>query len=63
MHAKPHFVRCVKANASEQPLVFERTTVMRQIRALQLLETVNLMAAGEEEGNYGVDMRQAEIHI
>ncbi|KAF0301174.1 Myosin-VIIa [Amphibalanus amphitrite] len=46
VHAKPHFVRCVKANDSEQPLLFERTTVMRQIRALQLLETVNLMAAG-----------------
>ncbi|KAF0300387.1 Myosin-VIIa [Amphibalanus amphitrite] len=46
VHAKPHFVRCVKANDSEQPLMFERITVMRQIRSLQLLETVNLMAAG-----------------
>ena len=50
VHAKPHFVRCVKANDSEQPLLFERTTVMRQIRSLQLLETVNLMAAGEAGG-------------
>ncbi|XP_037069568.1 myosin-I heavy chain-like [Pollicipes pollicipes] len=46
VHAKPHFVRCVKANGAEEPLAFERPTVMRQIRALQLLETVNLMAAG-----------------
>ena len=38
----------MKANDAEQPLLFERTTVMRQIRALQLLETVNLMAAGED---------------
>ncbi|XP_037074350.1 myosin-I heavy chain-like [Pollicipes pollicipes] len=46
VHAKPHFVRCVKANDAEEPMTFQRPTVMRQIRALQLLETVNLMATG-----------------
>ena len=46
VHAKPHFVRCVRANAAEQPGLFDRSVVSRQIRALQVLETVNLMAGG-----------------
>ncbi|KAM7296005.1 unconventional myosin-VIIa [Ixodes scapularis] len=46
VHAKPHFVRCIKANKHEQPGHFERTVVMKQLRALQVLETVNLMAGG-----------------
>ncbi|XP_077527396.1 unconventional myosin-IXb-like dachs isoform X2 [Haemaphysalis longicornis] len=46
VHAKPHFVRCIRANKHEQPGQFERTVVMKQLRALQVLETVNLMAGG-----------------
>nr|XP_027238453.1 unconventional myosin-IXb-like [Penaeus vannamei] len=46
VHAKPHFVRCLRSNASEKPAVFDRATVIKQIRALQVLETVNLMAGG-----------------
>ncbi|XP_050030454.2 uncharacterized protein dachs isoform X1 [Dermacentor andersoni] len=46
VHAKPHFVRCIRANKHEQPGHFERTVVMKQLRALQVLETVNLMAGG-----------------
>ncbi|XP_065202156.1 unconventional myosin-Va isoform X2 [Planococcus citri] len=46
VHAKPHFVRCIKANNSETPRLFDRSTVMKQIRSLQILETVTLMAGG-----------------
>jgi myosin heavy subunit len=46
VHARPHFVRCLRSNASETPGRFDRATVMRQIRSLQVLETVNLMAGG-----------------
>lgn len=46
VHARPHFVRCIRSNGSEIPGRFERQTVVRQIRALQVLETVNLMASG-----------------
>ncbi|VVC29843.1 Hypothetical protein CINCED_3A016888 [Cinara cedri] len=46
VHARPHFVRCIKANATETPDKFDRAVVMRQIRSLQVLETVNLMAGG-----------------
>jgi dachs protein len=46
VHAKPHFIRCIKANNSEQPSHFDRGAVVQQIRALQVLETVNLMAGG-----------------
>lgn len=46
VHARPHFVRCIRSNASEIPNRFDRATVVRQIRSLQVLETVNLMAGG-----------------
>ncbi|GFS83011.1 unconventional myosin-Vb [Nephila pilipes] len=46
VHAKPHFIRCIKANNNEQPNHFDRGVVVQQIRALQVLETVNLMAGG-----------------
>lgn len=46
VHARPHFVRCLRSNASETPGRFDRASVMRQIRSLQVLETVNLMAGG-----------------
>ncbi|XP_053691806.1 myosin-G heavy chain [Sabethes cyaneus] len=46
VHARPHFVRCIRSNTTEKTGVFDRGTVVRQIRALQVLETVNLMASG-----------------
>ncbi|XP_063858660.1 unconventional myosin-IXb-like isoform X1 [Scylla paramamosain] len=46
VHAKPHFIRCLRSNCSEKPGHFDRATVIKQIRALQVLETVNLMAGG-----------------
>ncbi|OTF78491.1 Myosin X-like protein [Euroglyphus maynei] len=46
VHARPHFIRCIKINDREQCDHFDRFTIMRQIRALQVLETVNLMAEG-----------------
>ncbi|SPP85904.1 unconventional myosin-IXb isoform X2 [Drosophila guanche] len=46
VHARPHFVRCIRSNGAEQAGSFDRATVVRQIRSLQVLETVNLMASG-----------------
>ncbi|XP_045609513.1 unconventional myosin-Vb-like [Procambarus clarkii] len=46
VHAKPHFIRCLRSNCTEKAAVFDRATVIKQIRALQVLETVNLMAGG-----------------
>lgn len=46
VHARPHFVRCIRSNSSETPNRFDRAIVVRQIRSLQVLETVNLMAGG-----------------
>ncbi|XP_039284577.1 unconventional myosin-IXa [Nilaparvata lugens] len=46
VHARPHFVRCLRANSTETPGRFDKATIMKQIRSLQVLETVNLMAGG-----------------
>ncbi|XP_017004840.2 unconventional myosin-Ia isoform X2 [Drosophila takahashii] len=46
VHARPHFVRCIRSNGNEAAGSFDRATVVRQIRSLQVLETVNLMASG-----------------
>ncbi|XP_043288303.1 unconventional myosin-IXb isoform X2 [Venturia canescens] len=46
VHARPHFVRCIRSNATETPMHLDRGVAMRQIRSLQVLETVNLMAGG-----------------
>ncbi|XP_037894326.1 unconventional myosin-IXb isoform X5 [Glossina fuscipes] len=46
VHARPHFIRCIRSNSSEGAGCFERMCVVRQIRSLQVLETVNLMASG-----------------
>lgn len=46
VHARPHFVRCIRSNSQETSNRFDRGTVVRQIRSLQVLETVNLMAGG-----------------
>lgn len=46
VHARPHFVRCLRANGAEVAGRFDKAIVMKQIRSLQVLETVNLMAGG-----------------
>ncbi|KAH9630201.1 hypothetical protein HF086_010707 [Spodoptera exigua] len=46
VHARPHFVRCLRANSHETAMLFERGAVARQVRALQVLETAQLMASG-----------------
>lgn len=46
VHARPHFVRCICSNNQEAANTFDRGIVVRQIRSLQVLETVNLMAGG-----------------
>lgn len=44
--SRPHFVRCFRSNSNEKSNLFEKGNVVGQIRALQVLETVNLMASG-----------------
>lgn len=46
VHAKPHFVRCIAPNEHDSESQFDRTHVTNQVRSLQVLETVNLMARG-----------------
>ena len=46
VHAKPHFVRCIRPNENDSSTEFNRGFVVTQVRALQILETVNLMAGG-----------------
>jgi dachs protein len=46
VHAKPHFVRCIRPNEHESLTEFDRMHVTQQVRSLQILETVNLMAYG-----------------
>ena len=46
VHAKPHFIRCIRPNETESNTEFNRTQVRQQVRSLQVLETVNLMAGG-----------------
>lgn len=46
VHAKPHFVRCIAPNEHDSETDFDRTHVTNQVRSLQVLETVNLMARG-----------------
>lgn len=44
--SRPHFVRCIKSNKTERINYFDRNTIVHQVRALQVLETVNLMTSG-----------------
>lgn len=46
VHAKPHFVRCLRPNEVDSPHDFDRNLVTAQIRSLQILETVHLMSEG-----------------
>ena len=46
VHAKPHFVRCIAPNEHDSPDTFERAHVTNQVRSLQVIETVHLMAKG-----------------
>jgi dachs protein len=46
VHAKPHFVRCIRPNEHDSLTEFDRNLVVEQIRSLQILETVNLMSGG-----------------
>ena len=46
VHAKPHFIRCLRPNEQESSTEFRRGFVIQQVRSLQILETVNLMAGG-----------------
>ena len=46
VHAKPHFIRCLRPNDRDSVTEFDRSLVVQQIRSLQILETVNLMSGG-----------------
>lgn len=44
--SRPHFIRCLRSNDIEKSNFFERTTIRKQVRALQVLESCNLMSNG-----------------
>ncbi|XP_071796950.1 uncharacterized protein [Asterias amurensis] len=44
--ASPHFIRCIRSNDREEPNSFDSDAVRKQIKHLQLLETVQLMVGG-----------------
>ena len=46
VHAKPHFVRCLRPNENYSSSEFDRNCIANQVRSLQILETVNLMHSG-----------------
>ena len=46
VHAKPHFIRCLRPNEHDSLTEFDRNLVVEQIRSLQILETVNIMSGG-----------------
>ena len=46
VHAKPHFVRCLRPNEHDSLTEFDRNLIVEQIRSLQILETVNIMSGG-----------------
>ncbi|KAK3740679.1 hypothetical protein QZH41_019050 [Actinostola sp. cb2023] len=43
VQAEPTFIRCIKVNHLEKPNVFDRKVVSRQLKALQVFETVQLL--------------------
>lgn len=46
MHSKPHFVLCLKSNDRGEMDQFDGDVIIRQLRSLQVLETIHLMAGG-----------------
>ena len=46
MQTKPHFIMCLDSNREGNLKLFDRQFVVSQLRQSQILETVNLMAAG-----------------
>ncbi|XP_052069098.1 unconventional myosin-VIIa-like isoform X1 [Mytilus californianus] len=46
VHAKCHFVQCIKSNDRGEMDLFDKDVIIRQLRSLQILETVHLMAGG-----------------
>ncbi|XP_064599568.1 unconventional myosin-IXb-like [Liolophura sinensis] len=45
-YTKPHFIRCIKSNDRKEMNLFDSCSVLRQIKSLEVLETVKLMAGG-----------------
>ena len=41
-----HFVRCIKPNASQQPMLFEDTLVLHQLKCCGILEVARIARAG-----------------
>ncbi|XP_017493376.1 PREDICTED: myosin-IIIa-like, partial [Rhagoletis zephyria] len=59
VHARPHFVRCIKLNDHDRPGLFERSSVARQVRALQILETSNNVNQTGENSRSSTDVNSA----
>ncbi|XP_060081419.1 myosin-IIIb-like [Ylistrum balloti] len=46
VHTKPHFIHCLKSNDRCEMDMFDKDVILRQLRSLQVLDTVQLMAGG-----------------
>ncbi|ELU07103.1 hypothetical protein CAPTEDRAFT_96159 [Capitella teleta] len=46
VQARPHFVRCIRSNVECKKNVFDTSCVCRQLRSLQVLETLHITATG-----------------
>ncbi|KAL1007682.1 hypothetical protein UPYG_G00090150 [Umbra pygmaea] len=44
--SEPYFVKCIRSNAEKQPLHFNNTQVLRQLRYTGMLETVRIRQSG-----------------
>ncbi|XP_069123410.1 myosin-I heavy chain-like isoform X2 [Argopecten irradians] len=46
VHTKPQFIHCLKSNDRCEMDMFDKDVILRQLRSLQVLDTVQLMAGG-----------------
>jgi myosin-5 len=45
-NTEPHFVRCIKPNASQKPIVYHDDMVLQQLRCCGVLEVVRISKCG-----------------
>ena len=43
---EPHFIRCIKPNDQQQPKLFIESKVLPQLRALSIMEAIQLRSVG-----------------
>ena len=50
---EPHYVRCIKPNPQNQPLLMDAGYVLNQLKCGGVMEAVRISAAGEWNGRFG----------